>query len=88
MLNNHINCHKYNYSIPLSYQSSDAVISLASDRETLRIYNVETSRKQKNEKKPFYKLKHLISNMKIEDISGFIYGSFSTRFWMARIGIN
>ena len=29
-----------------------------------------------------------ISEIEISKITGFIYGSFSTRFWMMRIGLN
>ena len=29
-----------------------------------------------------------ISEVEISKISGFIYGAFSTRFWMMRIGLN
>lgn len=33
-------------------------------------------------------LKEKLLGFEVDDIQGFTYGSFSTRFWMLRIGIN
>ena len=32
--------------------------------------------------------KEKVSEIEISQITGFIFGSFSTRFWMMRIGLN
>lgn len=36
----------------------------------------------------FYELKNLDQTIDIDEIVGFVYGSFSSRFWMMRIGMN
>jgi len=81
--NNLIFCRKYNYSVPKSFNDYKAAIHLSNDEEIIKIYNAEDS-----EKNSYIKCDHLTHSIKIKDIKGFIYGSFSTRFWMMRIGVN
>lgn len=63
--------------MPQSYDDKAAIIELTEDEEFLNIYNYNNNQKD-----------GLIIKIKIDSITGFIYGSFSTRFWMMRIGIN
>jgi hypothetical protein len=50
---------------------------LSKDEKSFELYNAKQS-----------KIQGLISEIPISQITGFIFGSFSTRFWMMRIGVN
>jgi hypothetical protein len=77
MHSNNIKCKKFNYSVPQSYDDKKALIKMSSDEKCLDIYNLTNDETD-----------GLIKQIPIDEITGFIYGSFSTRFWMMRIGIN
>ena len=77
MRDNDIICQKFNYSVPQSFDDKKALIRLSDDQKCLEIFNIFN-----------LEANGLIKSIPINDLTGFIYGSFSTRFWMMRIGIN
>lgn len=90
-------CKKYNYAVPASYGFSDAIIRYNNEKETIDIFNVEhlINKSTKDDGdivmrngRTLHKLDKLRYSLKIKEISGFIYGPFSTRFWMMRMGLN
>ena len=94
---NTIVCKKYNYAVPASYGNSDLIIRYNKQKDTIDLFNVEhLMNKTKNDdgtvmkigNRKLYKLDKLNYSIKIEDINGFIFGPFSTRFWMMRMGLN
>jgi hypothetical protein len=80
-----IPCKKYHYSIPQSYSFTNAAISISPDFNNIIIYNQDHSKEKGMSLRTPGKQ---IEKIPLSDVSGFIYGSFSTRFWMMRIGIN
>ena len=92
-----ITCRKYNYTVPESFGSSTVVLKYCHNADTLDIYKVDhLVNKSDNDdsrfilqgNKKLWQLDQLIKSIKIKDIKSFIYGPFSTRFWMMRMGIN
>lgn len=83
MKENIIRCHKYHYSVPQTYTYCSAVISLTKDEKVLRIFNITG-----HENQHLPELTRIEAKIPLDEIHGFIYGSFSTRFWMMRLGIN
>jgi len=90
-------CKKYNYAVPESFGSSTAILKYSKEFDKLDIYKVDhLINKSLNDDGKFiihggkrlYKLNKLINSIQMKDIKGFIYGPFSTRFWMMRMGIN
>lgn len=95
--NNTILCQKYNYAVPENYGHSKVILSYNKAKDTLDIFNVDhLVNKSKNDDgqvishggAKYYKLEKQHFSIPVKDINGFIYGPFSTRFWMMRIGIN
>jgi hypothetical protein len=83
MAKNPIVCKKYHYSVPETYLRIDACISLSKDQKTLIVYNTNDCADS-----TLKKLNKVEMKIKLEKVQGFIFGSFSTRFWMMRMGIN
>ena len=88
---------KYNYTVPESFGSSSVVLKYSNDTDSLEIYKVDhLVNKSDNDDskyiikggKKHYQLDQLVRSIKMSEINGFIYGPFSTRFWMMRMGIN
>jgi hypothetical protein len=73
----------------LTHGDDLAVISYQpkTDKESdcLKIYHVNELNRNKN---GHYILDKLFYKLDLNKVKGFIYGAFSTRFWMMRIGIN
>lgn len=95
--NNTIKCTKYNYAVPENYGSSNVILSYSMADDVLNIYNVDhlvnkstndDSQVIKQRNRTLYKLDKRNHSIPLKDIKGFIYGPFSTRFWMMRIGVN
>lgn len=92
-----IKCRKYNYAVPESFGSSTVVLKYCNDADALDIYKVDhLVNKSANDDgnyiikggKRLYQLDHLVKSIRMKDVKSFIYGPFSTRFWMMRMGIN
>jgi len=92
-----IMCKKYNYAVPESFGSSTAIVKYSWESDKLDIYKVDhlLNNSVKDDGKyifhggkRLFKLDKLIQSIRMQDIKGFIYGPFSTRFWMMRMGIN
>lgn len=73
------------------------VLKYSNDTDSLEIYKVDhLVNKSDNDDskyiikggKKHYQLDQLVRSIKMSEINGFIYGPFSTRFWMMRMGIN
>lgn len=85
MQDHNIPCRKFNYSVPQSYNDISVVLSATKDAKFLNVYNIEGFELQKNK---FQRLQNPINSIELSKITGFIYGAFSTRFWMLRLGVN
>jgi hypothetical protein len=79
MLENDIKCRKFNYSVPSSYDDKEILFKLSKDEKVFEICN-------HNETEPMFF--GTDKKVEIDQIKGFIFGAFSTRFWMMRIGLN
>jgi len=78
-----IYCKKYHYSVPETYLRIDACITLNKKGNKIIVYNVDGDKNVR-----LKRLDKIEMKIKLDEIQGFIYGSFSTRFWMMRRGIN
>ena len=83
---------KLHYSVPTFPTDISALISFNSEKNYLTLYNFETIEddmmKSKNDTSNLYRLKNVDMALPIDEIQGFVYGSFLSRFWMLRIGMN
>ena len=78
-----IECSKYHYSVPENYSTSESILTITADETEILLFNIEGQEYNKQQN-----LNKLRQKIKVSDIYGFTYGSFSTRFWMLKIGIN
>ena len=83
--------------MPENYGSSNVILRYNKETDKFDIYNVDhlvnKSKKDdsnviKMSNRTLYKLDKHSFSIDLKKINGFIYGPFSTRFWMMRIGIN
>ena len=92
MKSNLIECEKHNYTVQNSVKKKKIYIHFDIENDSLNIYedvndNIIDSLKSKN--LIFDKiLGKLIHKINMLDIKGFIFGSFSSRFWMLRLYSN
>lgn len=91
-------CQKLHYSVPLFLDDVPGVLIFDSEVDQLKIYNMEklvakegdegSLPQAANKWRRLERLKDLDQVIQIDDIYGFVYGSFLSRFWMLRIGMN
>lgn len=83
---------KLHYSVPTFPSDISALISFNSEKNCITLFNFETVEddmmKNKNDATNLFRLKSVDMALPIDEIQGFVYGSFLSRFWMLRIGMN
>lgn len=92
MSRNQIRCLKLHYSVPTFPSDISALLSFNSEENTLTLFNFEEIEQDMNQGKgkpdKLRRLDKIDQQIDINDIQGFVYGSFLSRFWMLRIGMN
>ena len=90
-----IRCQKLHYSVPQFFNDICAVLKFDNEANSIKIFNVEAILAKKkidsvyiNWNSDRIRLNKLDREVKFDDIVGFVYGSFTSRFWMMRIGIS
>jgi hypothetical protein len=92
MKSNLIESQKYNYTVENSLKEKNVFIHFEAENDCLNIYettSVFLMEALKSKTTIFGKsMGRLIHTINMHDVKGFIFGSFSSRFWMLRLKIN
>jgi len=87
MHKNLLPCRKFNFCVPQTYGDCRAYLSTSqsSKGDLLKIYTDEGF----NDDLKIEDLSKLVkSSIPVSEIKSFMFGPFSTRFWMMRMGVN